>query len=77
MEVSTDPQIVDNNYVVEYEQPSLGKIKSVGCPINFHATPAGVQGPAPEFGQHTEEVLLEFGGYSWDDIAKLKEEKVI
>ncbi len=77
LEVSTDPQIVENDYVVEYEQPSIGKIKSVGCPINFHGTPAGVQGPAPEFGQHTEEVLMEFGGYSWDDIARFKEEKII
>jgi crotonobetainyl-CoA:carnitine CoA-transferase CaiB-like acyl-CoA transferase len=28
--------------------------------------------PAPEFGQQTEEVLLELG-HSWDDIARLKE----
>ncbi len=77
LDVADDPQILDNNYVVEYEQPSLGKIKSVGCPIKFHETPAGVQIPAPEFGQHTEEVLIDLGGYTWDDITQLKEEKVI
>jgi crotonobetainyl-CoA:carnitine CoA-transferase CaiB-like acyl-CoA transferase len=27
---------------------------------------------APEFGQHTEDVLLELG-HSWEDIAELKE----
>jgi crotonobetainyl-CoA:carnitine CoA-transferase CaiB-like acyl-CoA transferase len=32
--------------------------------------------PAPELGQHTEEVLLELG-YSWEDIVKLREEEVI
>ena len=77
LDVASDPQILANNYVVEYEQPSLGKIKSVGCPVKFHKTPAGVQCPAPEFGQHTEEVLTELGEYTWDDIAQLKEEKVI
>jgi crotonobetainyl-CoA:carnitine CoA-transferase CaiB-like acyl-CoA transferase len=77
LDVANDPQILDNKYVVEYEQPSLGKIKSAGCPIKFHKTPAGVQSPAPEFGQHTEEVLLEIGGYSWDEITQFKEEGVI
>jgi crotonobetainyl-CoA:carnitine CoA-transferase CaiB-like acyl-CoA transferase len=70
-------QILANNYVVEYNQPSIRKIKSVGCPIKFHATPAGVQSPAPEFGQHTEEVLLNYGAYSWDEINKFKEAGVI
>ena len=77
MEVADDPQIVANNYVVEYEQPPFGKIKSTAFPVKFHETPVGVQGPAPEFGQHTEEVLIEMGGYSWDEIAQLKEEGVI
>ena len=77
IEVADDPQIVDNNYVVEYEQPPFGKIKSSAFPVKFQKTPVGVQGPSPEFGQHTEEVLIELGGYSWDDIAELKEEGVI
>jgi crotonobetainyl-CoA:carnitine CoA-transferase CaiB-like acyl-CoA transferase len=32
--------------------------------------------PAPEKGQHTEEVLLE-AGYSREDIARFKEQKVV
>jgi crotonobetainyl-CoA:carnitine CoA-transferase CaiB-like acyl-CoA transferase len=31
---------------------------------------------APEVGQDTEQVLLE-AGYSWEEIARLKEERVI
>jgi crotonobetainyl-CoA:carnitine CoA-transferase CaiB-like acyl-CoA transferase len=77
LDVATDSQILDNGYVVEYEQPGLGKIKSVGCSIKFQKTPDGVQSPAPEFGQHTEEVLTEMGGYSWDEITRFKEEGVI
>jgi crotonobetainyl-CoA:carnitine CoA-transferase CaiB-like acyl-CoA transferase len=48
----------------------------IGFPWNFSKTPASVRREAPEFGQHTEEILLELG-YTWDDIAKLKDEKVI
>jgi crotonobetainyl-CoA:carnitine CoA-transferase CaiB-like acyl-CoA transferase len=32
--------------------------------------------PAPEFGQHTEEILLE-NGYTWQDIAEFKQQGVI
>ncbi|MFC1920357.1 CaiB/BaiF CoA transferase family protein [Chloroflexota bacterium] len=77
IEVASDPQIVDNNYITEYEQPPFGNIKSTAFPVKFHETPVGVQGPSPEFGQHTEEVLIEMGGYSWDEIAQFKEEGVI
>jgi len=33
--------------------------------------------PAPEFGEHTEQVLQEIGGYTWEEIAQLKEKEVI
>lgn len=78
VEVATDPQATENQYVVEYDFPALGgNTKTVGCAVNFRKTPAGIQGPAPEFGQHTEEVLLDLGGYSWDELNQLKEEEVI
>ncbi len=77
MDVLNDPQMLDNKYVIEYEQAPFGKMKAAGHPVRFRKTPASVQMPAPEFGQHTEEVLVELGGYSWDEIAQLKEEEVI
>jgi crotonobetainyl-CoA:carnitine CoA-transferase CaiB-like acyl-CoA transferase len=77
MDVSDDPEAVYNKYVVDYEQPNLGKLRTVGCPVKFYETPAGIQAPAPEFGENTEQVLLDVGGYSWDEIAQLKEERAI
>ncbi len=75
-EVINDPQSVANDYVIWVDHPVLGKTKMVGFPWDFSQTPASVRREAPEFGQHTEEILLELG-YGWEDIAKLKEDKVI
>lgn len=75
-EVFNDPQALANNYIIGVEHPVWGKIKMLGFPWTFSETPASVKREAPELGQHTEEILLELG-YSWDDIAKLKEEAVI
>jgi crotonobetainyl-CoA:carnitine CoA-transferase CaiB-like acyl-CoA transferase len=33
--------------------------------------------PAPEFGQHTEEILTELLGCSWEEIGRLREAEVI
>jgi crotonobetainyl-CoA:carnitine CoA-transferase CaiB-like acyl-CoA transferase len=76
-DVASDPQALANDYVTDFNHPVWGKIKVVGCPVKFSKTPAAVQREGPEFGQHTEEILTEILGYSWDDIVKLKNEEVI
>jgi len=76
MEVSNDPQALANNYFINVDHPTWGRIKMVGFPWDFSETPASWRREAPEFGQHTEEILLEMG-YTWEDIARLKEEEVI
>ena len=48
----------------------------VNLPILFSKTPSRIRGLAPEFGQHTEEVLLE-AGYAWEEIAELSTAGVI
>jgi crotonobetainyl-CoA:carnitine CoA-transferase CaiB-like acyl-CoA transferase len=35
-----------------------------------------VRDAAPEFGQHTEEVLTELLGYTWDQVSELRAKKV-
>jgi crotonobetainyl-CoA:carnitine CoA-transferase CaiB-like acyl-CoA transferase len=76
IEVVNDPQASANEYVTWFDHPVLGRTKVVGFPWDFSQTPASVRREAPEFGQHTEEILLELG-YTWDDTTKLKDEKVI
>ena len=76
-EVVADPQVLQNEYLVDFEHPTLGALKAVNCPIKFHKTPAGPRSEAPELGQHTEEVLVDLLGYTWEAIATLKETGVI
>ncbi len=76
-DLANDRQALENGYIAEIDHPSLGPIKMVGNPVSFSETPVKVGGCAPQFGQHTEEVLLELCGYSWEQIEELKNEEVI
>ena len=76
-DLANDEQALKNGYVAEIDHPSLGKVKMVGNPVSFTETPVTVDGYAPQFGQNTEEVLIEVCGYDWDRIQQLKDEEVI
>lgn len=72
-----DPQVRANDYIIECNHEVLGPVKVVGIPIQLSKTPGVVKCEAPEFGQHTEEVLIEIGGYSWEEVGQLRDEEVI
>ena len=76
VDVINDPQARANNFFLPYDHPNYGPIEIMASPVNMSKTPATIRMPAPEFSQHTEEVLLE-EGYSWEDIERFKEEGVI
>jgi CoA:oxalate CoA-transferase len=76
VELKDDPQVKANGYIVDYDHPTLGAIKLSQFPIGFSKTRTVTPSPAPEFGQHTEEILLDIG-YTWDDIASLRSENII
>jgi len=76
-EFSEDPQALANNYITEFDHPVWDRIKMFGFPVGFSNTPCSIRREAPEFGQHTEEILVNILGYTWDDIARLKEAEVI
>jgi len=76
-ELADDPQVLANDYLVDFEHPTLGKIKIPGYPVHFSEGSAGTTSAAPELGEHTDEVLSTLGEYTRDEIAQLKEERVI
>jgi len=75
-EVVNDPQVVANDYIVDFDHPVAGPIKVPGIPVRLSKTPGQIRMGAPELGGNKEEILLEFG-YDWEDIAKLVEEEII
>ena len=40
-------------------------------------TPGDPRGRAPELGEHTETILTEMLGYSWEEVAKMQEDGAI
>jgi crotonobetainyl-CoA:carnitine CoA-transferase CaiB-like acyl-CoA transferase len=72
-----DPQILANDYVIDFEHPQHGTTKVLGMPVRLSQTPGQVRTPAPELGQHTEEVLQDVLGYDWDRLTELRKREVI
>jgi crotonobetainyl-CoA:carnitine CoA-transferase CaiB-like acyl-CoA transferase len=60
-QMHADPQAVAREMVIEVDHATLGKVRTLGLPVKFSDTPGGVRRGAPLLGQHTREVLREFG----------------
>jgi crotonobetainyl-CoA:carnitine CoA-transferase CaiB-like acyl-CoA transferase len=60
-EALSHPQALARQMVVEVDDPRAGRTKALGLPIRFSETPGAVTAPAPALGEHTREVLAEFG----------------
>jgi crotonobetainyl-CoA:carnitine CoA-transferase CaiB-like acyl-CoA transferase len=60
-EVAADPQALARDMVVELDHPRAGRTRALGLPVKLSRTPGKVSRPAPLLGQHTREVLSEFG----------------
>jgi crotonobetainyl-CoA:carnitine CoA-transferase CaiB-like acyl-CoA transferase len=71
LEIAEDEQAWANDYLVKVPDAAGREWTMVGSPVRMSKTPARIERLAPEFGQHTEEVLLE-AGYAWDEIAAVR-----
>ncbi|QJR00068.1 CoA transferase [Halomonas sp. PGE1] len=68
----SDEHYLAREMVREVEHPVMGRMKTIGFPSKFSATPSSIRAPAPLFAQHTDEVL---GGLGLDaeELAELRE----
>ena len=60
-DMAADPQTAAREMVVELDHPRAGATRALGLPIKLSASPGKVNRAAPVLGQHTREVLAEFG----------------
>jgi crotonobetainyl-CoA:carnitine CoA-transferase CaiB-like acyl-CoA transferase len=76
LQALADPQTIAREMVVEVEHTSLGKVKTLGLPIKFSATPGGVRSGAPLYGEHSDAVLSACG-FDAAEIAALRKEGAV
>jgi len=74
LEVAKDPQAWANDYLVQVPDETGKEWPMVGSPVHLSKSPAQFPKQAPEFGQHTEEVLADLG-YPWDDIEAFRAQR--
>jgi crotonobetainyl-CoA:carnitine CoA-transferase CaiB-like acyl-CoA transferase len=65
-----DPHALARDMIVEVPHSRLGLVKTIGLPVKFSATPGKVATGAPVYGQHSREVLAEYG-FGESEIEKL------
>jgi formyl-CoA transferase len=74
-EIAEEPSLRATGTVVEVDHPTRGKYLTVGNPIKLSDSETEVK-RSPLLGEHTEEVLQQLG-YSREEVAQLREAKVI
>jgi len=69
-EMAADPQTIARQMVVALQHPRAGETRALGLPIKLSATPGDIRRSAPLLGEHTREVLGEYG-FSPEEIEAL------
>jgi crotonobetainyl-CoA:carnitine CoA-transferase CaiB-like acyl-CoA transferase len=75
-EVFADPQVRHLGMAAAVQHATLGKVEVVNQPIRLSRTPSHIAHPTPEKGEHTDEVLREYG-YDDKSIAAFRTRKIV
>jgi crotonobetainyl-CoA:carnitine CoA-transferase CaiB-like acyl-CoA transferase len=76
-ELFDDSQVVANNLIAELPHSQWGRVHQTGMLTKFSATPGTIERAAPLLGEHTDEILREYLGYSADRIARLRAANIV
>ena len=71
-----DPQFVANETFFEYEHPKAGRVRAVRSPARFSRTEPELWRHPPDLGQHTDEILGEFG-FGASEISELRANRIV
>ena len=72
----TDPHLIERGMIVQLEHPALGMIKSIATPVHLSENPLVYYRHPPRIGEHTDEVLQEYG-YEAARLSELRTKGVI
>ena len=75
-QVFENEQIRHLKMAVPVKHPVLGEVLVQAPPVTLSRTPGAIRTPAPDTGEHSDQILTELG-YSPADIASLRNDKVI
>lgn len=76
--VMLNRQVLSRNMIVGVKDRRAGDLKIAGNPVKMSTIEEKTDRfPAPEIGEHNDIILKEMLGYSEEEIARLKEEKII
>lgn len=75
-ELFDDPQVIANNFIVEYDHTLLGPLRGPAPIVQMTGTPTRVQRASPALGEHTDEVLCELG-FDADEIMAFHERGIV
>ena len=75
-QVFADPQVVHLGIARPIETHPFGRTRMLGQPVTLSRTPSTLAAPAPEPGEHCEEILSA-AGLTVEDIVRLREKGVI
>ena len=75
-EVFADPQVKHLGMAAPVQHSSLGEIEVVNQAVKLSRTPSHIVHPTPEKGEHTDEVLREYG-YNDKSIAEFRARKIV
>ena len=74
--IHDDPQAHSLGLITENDSYNLGRIKLQGLPFRFSRTPGKLDLPAPDHGEHTDQVLRELG-FSEENIVALRTARIV
>ena len=69
-QMTANEQTLARDMVADVGSSQGSSLRVLGHPVKYSETPAAINHRAPRLGEHTEEVLVEFG-FSKEEIAKL------
>ena len=75
-QVYRSPHVKARNMLVDLKDPELGLLHNIGIPIKLWVTPGQIRWRAPDSGEHTREILREYG-LSTEEMAALIDDSVV